>query len=138
MRTGSADQDGSSPNARPSTALVIAAVVAVLGASLAWNAGFAIAVVAGAYALLLIAVARAARDRLHGIAYATSALVVALISALLVPLTWGVSLLLAYIGLPLAVPGLRSPGRVRWLAWLALLLNAALVVLFALILVVPT
>jgi hypothetical protein len=88
--------------------------------------------------LLLIAVARAARDRLHGTAYATSALVIALISALLVPLTWGVSLLLASIGLPLAVPGLRSPGRVRWLALLALLLNAALAVLFALIWVVPT
>jgi hypothetical protein len=88
--------------------------------------------------LLLIAVARAVRDRLHGTAYATSALVIALISALLVPVTWGVSLLLAYIGLPLAVPGLRSPGRVRWLARLALLLNAALSVLFALIWVVPT
>jgi asparagine N-glycosylation enzyme membrane subunit Stt3 len=137
MRTGSADQDGSSPNARPSTALVIAAVVAVLGASLAWNAGFAIAVVAGAYALLLIAVARAARDRLHGTAYATSALVVALISALLVPVTWGEP-----------TPRLHrlatgSPGTpVTWTGAVAgaarLAVNAALSLLFALIWVVPT
>jgi hypothetical protein len=109
---------------------------AAIAAALVWNAGVTITVVAAASLLLLIAVARATRERLHGTTFAAAALVVALISTLLVPMTWGVSLLLAAIGVPLALPSLRSHGRSRWLATFAFLLNAALVALFALIWVV--
>lgn len=138
MRAESAAEQDGSWNVRPRTAaLLVAAFVAALAVWLAGNAGSTLTLVAAAYVLLLIAVARAARERVHGIAYATAALVIALISALLVPLTWGISLLLAAIGLPLAVPGFGSPGLGRWLALLALLLNAALAILFALVWVIP-
>jgi hypothetical protein len=120
------------PRPRGAALLVSAAVLAALAVSLAWNVVVTVTLLAAAYALLLVAVARAARERLHGTAFTAAALVIGVASALLVPLTWGTSLLLAPIGLPLAVPGLQSPGATRWLAAVAVALNAALTALFAL------
>ena len=136
MRSGiAARRNGSLWSARPRTAalLVAAAVIAWLGLSLAWNPGVTLTFVAAAYVLLLVVVGRAARERRHGTRWAATACLVGVVSALLVPLTWGMSLLLAAFVLPLAIPGLLIPGRGRWLALLALLINAALTVLFALI-----
>jgi len=108
----------------------------LVGITLGVNTGGTIvtlAIVVTAYLLLLVGVVWATRERRHGIALAATALVVGLVSALLAPLTWGVSLFQAALVLPLAVPGLMTPGRARWLAVLALLLNAALTVLLVLI-----
>jgi len=116
--------------------LIVAAAIVLVGITLGVNTGGTIvtlAIAVTAYLLLLVGVAWATRERRHGIALATTALVVGLVSALLAPLTWGVSLFQAALVLPLAVPGLMTPGRARWLAVLALLLNAALTVLLVLI-----
>jgi hypothetical protein len=86
--------------------------------------------------LLPVAVARAARGRLHARVFVGAALAFAVLGTLLVPLTWGMSLLLAPISLPLAVPGLWLAGWTRWLGVFAVLVNAALMVLLALIWVV--
>lgn len=85
-----------------------------------------------AYVVLLVAVGQAARHGRHGVGLALTALVVGVISALLVPLTWGMSLFIAALVLPLAVPGLLTPGRGRWLASFALVLNVALTALLVL------
>jgi hypothetical protein len=124
--------------AHPSTALRLIAGVAVvlLGVTVSVNAAGTIAALtlaAAAYALILVEVARAARDRRHGTALGATALVVGVLAALLFPLTWGASAFPAMVALPLSVPGLRTAGLGRLLAALALLINAALTVLLVLI-----
>jgi hypothetical protein len=105
----------------------------LLGVSLAWDVGVTVALFAAAYLLLLVAVARALRERRRGTALAATACIVGVVSALLVPLTWGMSSFLAAFALPLTLPGLVTSRRARWLAWFALLLNTALTVMLALI-----
>ena len=115
--------------------LVAASAFVLFGLSVSINAAgtiITLGIVGVLYAILLIAVARAARERRHGAALALTALVMGGISTLLVPATWGVSLFIAALVLPLALPGLTTPGGGRWLAMLALLLNATLTVLLAL------
>jgi uncharacterized membrane protein HdeD (DUF308 family) len=79
--------------AHPSTALRLIAGVAVvlLGVTVSVNPAGTIAALtlaAAAYALILVEVARAARDRRHGTALGATALVVGVLAALLFPLTW--------------------------------------------------
>jgi hypothetical protein len=116
------------------TALLIAAgLIAFLGVSLAWGTGMTLTTVAAGYVLLLVAAARAMRERRHATAFAAAACVVGVVSALLVPLTWGASLFLTAFALPLALPAVVVPGRGRWVGFLALLINTPLAVVLTLI-----
>jgi hypothetical protein len=107
----------------------------LLGVSVSVNAAGTIVTLAlacAAYLLLLVGLLRAAREHRDGTALALTAIALGVISLLLVPLTWGMSLFLAAVVVPLAVPGLVTPGRGRWLASFALVLNVALTVMLAL------
>ena len=111
---------------------VAASVFALLGFSLAPEA--VVLVLALLYALLLVAIAREALRRERGASFAVAALVIALLSVLLAPLTWGSSLFLVAFGLPFALGALGARGRMRWLSLLAVLLNGAFAVVVALFL----
>jgi hypothetical protein len=115
--------------------VVAVSVVALLGFSLTPEA--VVLVLALLYALLLVALAREARRREQSAPFAVAALVVAVLSIVLAPLTWGSSLFLVAFGLPFALAALRARGRTRWLALLATLMNGAVAVLLALFLFAP-
>jgi hypothetical protein len=110
--------------------VIVAAIVALFGFAVDFSALSAV-VVAGAYIVFLVGVVSLARQRRHGTLLAAAACVIGVLCALAVPLTWGTSGLLAAATLPLAVPGLVTAGRGRWLAGTALMLNSLLTVLFA-------
>jgi hypothetical protein len=114
--------------------LLILRISALMLVGLALASGvpaFTLTIFAATYVLLVVASVRATREREHGTASAVTAFLLGVIAVLMVPLTWGLSLSLAFFALPLGLPGLVARGAARWLAVLAMSINALAAATFA-------
>ena len=134
METGGASGVTPSPDARRRKVVVVAGVMIALVGVVLWGV---VGLVGAAFLWLLIWLGRDGPSARQGKTATAGAFAVVLISTLLVPLSWGMSLPFAAVGVPLAVLGLWTPGWTRRLAVLALVVNVALLALFAAIWIVP-